>query len=125
VAQEHIAIVQQNIPQTVQQTVSSAFRGIGSHVHSIANNVNPSHETQLIGRTAWTCRHEAAVFGLRGVANGIGDFSRALFPGPSTESATKPGEGLPDNSAELTAFVKVQAHQLDDNPQTKPGLLTL
>jgi len=118
VAQEHIAIVQQNIPQTVQQTVSSAFRGIGSHVHSIANNVQSIATRNAADRTHGVDVQalEAAVFGLRGVANGIGDFSRALFPGPSTESATKPGEGLPDNSAELTAFVKVQAHQLDDNP---------
>ncbi|KAI9876548.1 MAG: hypothetical protein M1830_006240 [Pleopsidium flavum] len=116
---DHIANAQQNIPRAVQQTVQGAFRGIGSHVHSIADNVqlasiatrNAADRTRGLDVQVL----ETAFFGLRGLANGIGDFGRALFPGPDSENATKPAEGLSDNSAESTALVREQAHQLDGN----------
>lgn len=117
-AHEHIAHAQQNIPQAVQQTLRGAFRGFGSQLHSIADNVQiasiATRNAADRARGMEVQGLESVVFGLRGVANGIGEFSRALFPAPNHQSVSQPSEGPSDDSAKLPTSVKNPAHEADD-----------
>jgi len=96
-AREQLLNAQQNLPHVVQQTFFGALRGLGSHVHRFANNVQLAsiRTRDAADRTRGfdTQALEGVISGLHGLAVGVGEIGEALFPGMTLESTTEPSEG--------------------------------
>ena len=128
-AHDHFTNVQQRLPQTVQRTVQTAFRGIEGQVHRIANNVqlvsvstrNAAERTRGIDTQVL----DGLVSGLSGFASGIGDIGGALFPATNSESVVEPPGGRSGEPAESVAPPVGLKQQTDDSSKDEPTTLSI